>query len=358
MYLRIATEDDPVDARPTSLVRIGLDRERERANLKKQRQTPQYKSLKAGLLEGSANNKGMNKKKKKDDTHAKVHTVPDTFWKYWDVQLRSQYPKGIDRTPGCVSTKLETIEIPPPPRDVTEPDPYVKYDRDNPQSSWNRYLEYMRRPELKYQRHLHFNETQVTPGQVLAARRNEQLARRMAGYQTGGGGASPPPQDDKDSDQKDQEDKGDGGEKNEKTEDKLLPSPPKINSNATIEQLDSVPTSPYLQFNPGNEHTSTSHHLSSHNNIGERKKTKLPHVSRVKLPASVEAKLHSHTYAAGHLEAVHAAHLAVDGPAIGNDEKYGKKRGSVADASRLRRISATAFALTPQQRKKGAEIST
>lgn len=81
LYLRVVTEDDPADVRPTSLVKIGLDREKQRQTLKAQRQTSHYKALKAALLEDNP------KAKVGTNTHNKVRTVPDTFWHNWDLHV-------------------------------------------------------------------------------------------------------------------------------------------------------------------------------------------------------------------------------------------------------------------------------
>jgi Ran GTPase-activating protein (RanGAP) involved in mRNA processing and transport len=45
MYLRVATEHDPEDARPTSLIKIGLDNRAERERIMKERQDPRYKAV-------------------------------------------------------------------------------------------------------------------------------------------------------------------------------------------------------------------------------------------------------------------------------------------------------------------------
>lgn len=62
-------------------------------------------------------------------------------------------------------------------------DPYAHYDRADVDSPWNRYLEYNRlggeKGDLGYQRHLNFHDREFTAGQVLAARKKEQLLRRM-----------------------------------------------------------------------------------------------------------------------------------------------------------------------------------
>jgi Ran GTPase-activating protein (RanGAP) involved in mRNA processing and transport len=45
MYLRVATEADPEDARPYSMIKIGLDRMAERERIRKERQKPEYKEV-------------------------------------------------------------------------------------------------------------------------------------------------------------------------------------------------------------------------------------------------------------------------------------------------------------------------
>eukprot|EP01033_Poteriospumella_lacustris_P003113 gene3113-2286_t len=63
------------------------------------------------------------------------------------------------------------------------------------------------------------------------------------------------------------------------------------------------------------------------------------------LPAIIEAKIHEKKYPPGHLAAVQAAHIALDGQLRGRKGQRGRnnKRQSV-DAARLRRTSANAFA--------------
>ncbi len=50
IYLRIATAGDRVDERPTSLMKIAADREKEIARMKKAHQTPQYKAVSQRLI--------------------------------------------------------------------------------------------------------------------------------------------------------------------------------------------------------------------------------------------------------------------------------------------------------------------
>jgi hypothetical protein len=89
LYLRVVTEDDPADVRPTSLVKIGLDREKQRQTLKAQRQTSHYKALKAAMLEDNP------KAKVGTNAHNKVRTVPDTFWHNWDLHVSCHFSSSL-----------------------------------------------------------------------------------------------------------------------------------------------------------------------------------------------------------------------------------------------------------------------
>lgn len=189
----------------------------------------------------------------------------------------------------------------------------------------------MRRPELKYQRHLHFNENQFTPGQVLAARRKEQLANRIHHHATG--------------ETMIQHHDSVSEEKETKELPMIETSDHKVSAVPSLEN-GSINTSTTAV--PG-DHSHDPHHL-----LGHTSAQKKPHVSRVKLPAVVEAKIHHHTYPEGHLAALQAAHIAVDGPMHGTNKK---KRSSVVDISRLRRTSVSAFVGSGQQRKKSVEFT-
>lgn len=94
--------------------------------------------------------------------------------------MRNRYPKGIDIAKGCTSTKLEPIDIPPPPLNSGEIDYYSKYDRSDPQNPWNRYLEFKKDDRLSYQRHLGFHQRKFAPGQILSARKKENFLQRIS----------------------------------------------------------------------------------------------------------------------------------------------------------------------------------
>lgn len=92
--------------------------------------------------------------------------------------MKVVYPKGIDQAKGTLSTRLETVQIPPPPLDPLEADPYSNYDRKDPTSPWNRYLAHKADEKLSYQKHLGFGQRDFPPGQVLAARRKENAIKK------------------------------------------------------------------------------------------------------------------------------------------------------------------------------------
>jgi hypothetical protein len=96
--------------------------------------------------------------------------------------MRGRYPRGIDVAKATVSTKLETVVIPPPPINYSENvDHYAKYDRKDPSNPWNRYLEYKRNPnKFGYQRHLGFSEKKFHPGKILAARKKENFLKKIS----------------------------------------------------------------------------------------------------------------------------------------------------------------------------------
>lgn len=102
LYLKIATADDPPEARPTSLVRIGLDREEERKNLRLFRQQdPEYRAQKAALLAlgsedmdfsssgGSRKHHALLQQKRRKEAQLRVQNVPDSFWRDWNTRVRT-----------------------------------------------------------------------------------------------------------------------------------------------------------------------------------------------------------------------------------------------------------------------------
>jgi hypothetical protein len=120
----------------------------------------------------------------KTHQEAAITRVSDRFWKDWRIRMRHRYPKGIDVAKGCASTKLEPIDIPAPPTQSSEIDHYSKYDRQDPQNPWNRYLEFKKKDNLSYQRHLGFHQRKFAPGQILAARKKENFLKRIEKTQT------------------------------------------------------------------------------------------------------------------------------------------------------------------------------
>lgn len=252
----------------------------------------------------------------------------DIIVKLFVVQLRSQYPQGIDRAPRCVSTKLEKIVIPPPPRNIDDDDPYAKYDRENPQSAWNRYLEFTRRPELRYQRHLHFNENKFTPGEVLAARRKEQLEHRMERDRLG------ITDDAVTTTGSDQALALTDGSSSTAVTTTSSPSTATAGGDGTATAV-----AEGEQAHPaGTNAAGTGTSAPAEQSTGGRR-------GLLSLPAIIEAKIHEKKYPPGHLAAVQAAHIALDGQLRGRKGQRGRnnKRQSV-DAARLRRTSANAFA--------------
>lgn len=228
---------------------------------------------------------------------------------------------------------MEKIVIPPPPRNIDDEDPYAKYDRENPQSAWNRYLEFSRRPELRYQRHLHFNENKFTPGEVLAARRKEQLEQRMErdrlGITAEDAGATTT---------------GSSDQGNESSSSTAVTT---TTTTATATAVDGAGTAAAAaegeqqtgaDTTAGTGTSSAPSEPSAGGGGGRR--------VLLSLPAIIEAKIHEKKYPPGHLAAVQAAHIAIDGQLRGRKAQRGRnnKRQSVVDAARLRRTSANAFA--------------
>ncbi len=54
---------------------------------------------------------------------------------------------------------------------------FQRFDRNDPNAPWNRYLAHKIDPKLTYQRHLGFKQRIYPPGEVLAARRKENLIK-------------------------------------------------------------------------------------------------------------------------------------------------------------------------------------
>lgn len=78
MYLRVATEDDPDDTRPYSIIKIGLDKRDERDRIRQSRQTEAYKLAKMEL---------MTQKAKEKPQQAAVSRVPEKFWRNWRMKV-------------------------------------------------------------------------------------------------------------------------------------------------------------------------------------------------------------------------------------------------------------------------------
>lgn len=96
-YLRISTPDDPPDVRPYSIFQIEKDNIATRKKLLLERQDPDYKFAKWSYFQDY--NKVLLQK-------AAMKKPPAEFKEYWKKRMRYVYPKGIDKTKGCTSTKV------------------------------------------------------------------------------------------------------------------------------------------------------------------------------------------------------------------------------------------------------------
>jgi hypothetical protein len=101
-YLRVATPDDPPDARPISLIQIALDQKAYADKVRAERQTALYKELKRDALDFVPRGKQRAAAKK----------IPVEFWEKWKKKLRQRYPRGIDRATAVTSTDLKEFKRP------------------------------------------------------------------------------------------------------------------------------------------------------------------------------------------------------------------------------------------------------
>lgn len=101
-YLRIATPDDPPEARPISLIRIALDQKAYADKIRAERQLPLYKQLKRDATD-------LVPRKK---TRAMDKKIPDVFWEKWKKKMRQRYPRGIDKATKVTSIDLKEFKRP------------------------------------------------------------------------------------------------------------------------------------------------------------------------------------------------------------------------------------------------------
>lgn len=101
-YLRVATPDDPPDARPISLIQIALDQKAFADKVRAERQTPLYKELKRDAMDFVPRGKQRLAAKK----------IPADFWEKWKKKMRQRYPRGIDKAPKIRSTDLKEFKRP------------------------------------------------------------------------------------------------------------------------------------------------------------------------------------------------------------------------------------------------------
>ena len=95
MHLRVSRAEDPPGSRPTSVVQIGADREATIRQVKSERQTNEYKNEKIDRMTTQQRNQRQR---------AAIRPLPDVFWKQWEGQMMSRYPRGIDQASAVKST--------------------------------------------------------------------------------------------------------------------------------------------------------------------------------------------------------------------------------------------------------------
>jgi len=101
-YLRVATPDDPPEARPVSLIQIALDQKAFADKVRAERQTPLYKELKRDAMDFVPRGK----------QRAAAKQIPPEFWDKWKRRMRTRYPRGIDRATKVTSTDLKEFKRP------------------------------------------------------------------------------------------------------------------------------------------------------------------------------------------------------------------------------------------------------
>ena len=112
-YLRISTPDDPPDVRPYSIFQIEKDNIATRKKLLIERQDPDYKFGKWSYFQDY--NKVYLQR-------AAMKPPPAEFKEYWSKKMRAQYPKGIDKTKGCTSTKVHIVDAPDDAKHIADID--------------------------------------------------------------------------------------------------------------------------------------------------------------------------------------------------------------------------------------------
>ena len=98
MNLRVSRKEDPPGSRPTSVVKIGADRENTILQIKSERQTAEYKYEKLDR---------MTTERRNQRQRAAIKPPPDKFWKQWESQLTNRYPRGIDQASGVKSNVFD-----------------------------------------------------------------------------------------------------------------------------------------------------------------------------------------------------------------------------------------------------------
>ena len=98
MNLRVSRPEDPPGSRPTSVVKIGADRENTILQIKAERQTAEYKYEKIDR---------MTTERRNQRQRAAIKPPPDKFWTQWKSQLTNRYPRGIDQASGVKSNVFD-----------------------------------------------------------------------------------------------------------------------------------------------------------------------------------------------------------------------------------------------------------
>lgn len=101
LYLRVATPDDPPEARPYSLIDIAKDQREERARVLAERQKEEYKEMKRLKFAEFV---------KRRRSVAADRAPPDSFWPQWLYMTKVMYPKGIDNARGAKSVRGHHIQ--------------------------------------------------------------------------------------------------------------------------------------------------------------------------------------------------------------------------------------------------------
>eukprot|EP01038_Epipyxis_sp_PR26KG_P012003 gene12003-16070_t len=172
MYLRVSKPADSTENRPYSYLKIAADRVKFREDLMKKRQTKEYKENKAIALAV----------RPKHQAHkSAIPHVPNKFWVDWKKKIRIQYNNGIDNAAGCTSTKMDYSPVAShagSPRAIVvgSSSPPMSPHNATSSSGFDAYMLAGPLAESEgYKRHLSVkNRNNITPGQILAARRKEK----------------------------------------------------------------------------------------------------------------------------------------------------------------------------------------